>query len=170
MEIFKLFGSIFVDTTEADEKIEKTGKKSENLGSKFMSVAKTAAKWGLAIGGAAITAAGVIGGAAINTAKDVDKAIDSFIVSTGEAKEATGQYEEVLKNIYKNNYGEDFQDIADSMATVKKQMGELDDAKLQNLTESALTLRDCFEIEVSDSVRAARALMDHFRRNWRKCF
>ena len=27
MEIFKLFGSIFVDTTEADENIEKTGKK-----------------------------------------------------------------------------------------------------------------------------------------------
>ena len=27
MEIFKLFGSIFVDTTEADKNIEKTGKK-----------------------------------------------------------------------------------------------------------------------------------------------
>lgn len=31
MEIFKLFGSIFVDTTEADEKIAKTDKKRSRL-------------------------------------------------------------------------------------------------------------------------------------------
>ena len=124
MEIFKLFGSIFVDTTEADEKIEKTGKKSEGLGTKLGNVAKTAGKWALGLGAAAVTAATAIGGMAINTAKDVDSAIDSYIAATGTATEATGQYEEVLKNIYKNNYGEDFQDIADSMAQVKTQLGE----------------------------------------------
>ena len=162
MEIFKLFGSIFVDTTEADEKIEKTGKKSESLGSKFMGVAKTAAKWGLAIGGAAITAAGAIGGAAVNTAVEVDKAMGSFIASTGEATEASGKYEEVLKNIYKNNYGEDFQDIADSMSQVKTQLKEIDEIELQNVTENALALRDTFGFEVNESVRSAKMMMDQF--------
>lgn len=162
MEIFKLFGSIFVDTTEADEKIEQTGKKSEGLGTKLGSVAKTAGKWALGLGAAAVTAATAIGGMAINTAKDVDAAMDSYIAATGTAVEATGQYEEVLKNIYKNNYGEDFQDIADSMAQVKTQLGEIEDTELQSVTEDALALRDTFGFEVNESVRAAKMLMDQF--------
>lgn len=162
MEIFKLFGSIFVDTTEADEKIEKTGKKSEGLGTKLGNVAKTAGKWAIGLGAAAVTAATAIGGMAINTAKDVDSAIDSYIAATGTATEATGQYEEVLKNIYKNNYGEDFQDIADSMAQVKTQLGEIEDTQLQSVTEDALALRDTFGFEVNESVRAAKMLMDQF--------
>lgn len=162
MEIFKLFGSIFVDTTEADEKIEKTGKKSEGLGTKLGNVAKTAGKWALGLGAAAVTAATAIGGMAINTAKDVDSAIDSYIAATGTATEATGQYEEVLKNIYKNNYGENFQDIADSMAQVKTQLGEIEDTQLQSVTEDALALRDTFGFEVNESVRAAKMLMDQF--------
>lgn len=162
MEIFKLFGSIFVDTTEADEKIEKTGKKSEGLGSKLGSVAKTAGKWALGLGAAATVAATTIGGMAVNTAKDIDKAMDSYIATTGTAKEATGQYEEVLKNIYKNNYGDDFQDIADSMAQVKTQLGEIGETELQNVTEDALALRDTFGFEVNESVRAAKMMMDQF--------
>lgn len=162
MEIFKLFGSIFIDTTEADEKIEQTSKKSEGLGTKLGSVAKTAGKWALGLGAAAVTAATAIGGMAINTAKDVDAAMDSYIAATGTAVEATGQYEKVLKNIYKNNYGEDFQDIADSMAQVKTQLGEIEDTELQSVTEDALALRDTFGFEVNESVRAAKMLMDQF--------
>lgn len=162
MEIFKLFGSIFVDTTEADEKIEKTGKKSESLGTKLGNVAKTAGKWALGIGAAAATVASSIGGMAVNTAQDIDKAVDSYIVATGSAQESTEQYQKVLENIYKNNYGEDFQDIADSMAEVKQQLGDISDEELQNVTEDALALRDSFDFEVNESVRAAKMLMDQF--------
>lgn len=128
----------------------------------FSKVAKTAAKWGAIIGTAAITAATAIGGMAVNTATDIDKAMNSYIASTGIAKEATDEYEEVLKNIYKNNYGEDFQDIADSMAQVKTQIGEINKLDLQNITEDALALRDTFGFEVNESVRAAKMLMDQF--------
>ncbi|MCI8396829.1 MAG: hypothetical protein HFJ52_04055 [Clostridia bacterium] len=136
----------------------------------FGNVAKTAAKWGAAIGTAAITAGAAIGGMAVNTAKDIDKAMNSYIVTTGTAEEATEQYEEVLKNIYKNNYGEDFQDIADSMAQVKMQLGDMNDNELQEITEDALALRDTFDIEVSESVRATKALMDHFGVDGKQAF
>lgn len=162
MEIFKLFGSIFVDTTDADKKIEQTGKKSEGLGSKLGSVAKTAGKWALGLGAAATTAAVAIGGMAVNTAQDIDKAVDSYIVATGSATESTEQYQNILENIYKGNYGEDFQDIADSMAQVKQQLGDIDDSELQGITENALALRDAFGYEVNESVRAAKMLMDQF--------
>ena len=45
MEIFKLFGSIFVDTTEADKNIENTGKKSEGLGAKLSSGNSSIFNW-----------------------------------------------------------------------------------------------------------------------------
>lgn len=162
MEIFKLFGSIFVDTTDADKKIEQTGKKSEGLGSKLGSVAKTAGKFAIGLGAAATTAAVAIGGMAVNTAQDIDKAVDSYIVATGSATESTEQYQNILENIYKGNYGEDFQDIADSMAQVKQQLGDIDDSELQGITEDALALRDAFGYEVNESVRAAKMLMDQF--------
>ena len=162
MEIFKLFGSIFVDTTEADKSIENTGKKSEGLGAKLGNVAKTAGKWALGIGTAAVTAATAIGGMAVSTAQDIDKAVDSYVVATGSAVESTDKYQKVLENIYKNNYGEDFQDIADSMAQVSNQMGDLNDTDLQNITENALALRDTFGYDVQESVRAAKMMMDQF--------
>ncbi len=133
-----------------------------SIGNMFGDVAKKATKWGLGIATAAVTAATAIGGMAVNTSQEMNKATDSFIAATGEATEKTEQYNQVLGNIYRNNYGEDFQDIADSMAQVKTQLGEINDTELQNVTEDALALRDTFGFEVNESVRAAKMLMDQF--------
>lgn len=137
-------------------------KNGRSIGNMFGDVAKKATKWGLGIAAAAVTAATAIGGMAVNTTQEMNKATDSFIASTGEATEKTEQYNQVLGNIYRNNYGEDFQDIADSMAQVKTQLGEINDTELQNVTEDALALRDTFGFEVNESVRAAKMLMEQF--------
>ena len=128
----------------------------------FGAVGKKATQFGLGIATAAVTAATAIGGMAINTTNDINKATDSIVAATGEASDRTEQYQQVLANIYKGGYGEDFQDIADSIAQVKTQMGELNDDELQGVTEDALTLRDTFGFEVNESVRAAKMLMDQF--------
>ena len=128
----------------------------------FGAVGKKATQFGLGIATAAVTAATTIGGMAINTTNDINKATDSIVAATGEASDRTEQYEQVLANIYKGGYGEDFQDIADSIAQVKTQMSGLSDDELQGVTEDALTLRDTFGFEVNESVRAAKMLMDQF--------
>ena len=46
MEIFKLFGSIFVNTDAADKSMQKTEKNAESIATKFGNGIKTAAKWG----------------------------------------------------------------------------------------------------------------------------
>ena len=58
MEIFKLFGSIFVNSDEAEKSISRTEEKAESLGSKLGNGIKTAAKWGTAIVGGASAAVG----------------------------------------------------------------------------------------------------------------
>ena len=57
MDIFKLVGSIYVDTTKANESISKTSKEAETLGGKFSNGITTAGKWALGVGAAATTVA-----------------------------------------------------------------------------------------------------------------
>ncbi len=72
MEIFKLFGSILIDSAEAEKSISKTEEKAEGLGSKLGSGLKTAAKWGTAIVGAATAVGGAMVAATKSTAENLD--------------------------------------------------------------------------------------------------
>ncbi len=122
---------------------------------KGLSVAQTTA---IGVGAAAVG----VGVLAVGAASDISSAMNNFLAVTGKSEEETERYQQVLENIYANNYGENFEDIATAMASVNKAMGDMDDASLQNVTESAFALRDTFEYEIPESTRAAKAMMDNF--------
>ena len=86
LEIFKLFGSIFVDTAEAEKSISKTEEKAESFTSKLGNGIKTAAKWGAAIVGGASAA---VGGLLALTNKTAEYAgeIDKLSERTGINRE-----------------------------------------------------------------------------------
>lgn len=126
--------------------------------------------------GAGVAIAGV-GTLAVGAANDSKSAINDFLASTGIVAEQTitnvsdgtetvidntEKYQSVLEDIYKNNYGDSFGDIGSAMSDVVKQMGILDETSLQNVTESAFTLRDTFGYDIPESTRAAKAMMDNF--------
>lgn len=113
-----------------------------------------------AVGIGTVFAGAAVAGVAV--ASDLDTAMNDFIASTGKGVEETERYQNVLEEIYANNYGEDFQDISDAMELVVKNLGDMDDAALQEVTESAFVLRDTFEYDLAESTRAAKALMDNF--------
>lgn len=118
----------------------------------------------ITIGSAAAVSASIIGigVSSVKSAVSMDQAMNQFIASTGKGKEETERYQNVLENIYENNYGESFEDIGQAMAEVSKQLGDMDDKSLQEVTESAFVLRDTFEYEIPESTRAAKAMMDNF--------
>lgn len=145
---------------------EETGKQREdterNTGEKLKSIAGGTAK---AIGAGMLavgTAAVAVGGLAVNSATQMDQAMNQFLSSTGKSVEETEKYQKVLENIYTNNYGDSFEDIADSMAVMQQQMGYIEDDELQGLVESAYALRDTFGYEVTESARAASTMMTQF--------
>lgn len=77
MEIFKLFGSILIKSDEAEKSIGKTEKQAGGLAAKLGSGIKTAAKWGAALGTAAVAAGGAmvaVANKAAVAADEVDKA------------------------------------------------------------------------------------------------
>lgn len=113
---------------------------------------------------AKIASAAVVGGAtlAVKSVSDIDSAVGSFMAQTGSAESQTDAWREALENIYKGNYGENFEDISNSMATVQKTLDDVDPSNIELLTEDAIALRDTFGYEVNESTRAAKALMDNF--------
>lgn len=103
-----------------------------------------------------------IGTEAFTMANDVDKATNDFIAKTGESAEAGERFEDVMTDIYNDNFGESFEDIADAMATVKTAMGDIGDDELKKITTDAIILRDTFDMDVNESIRAVNSMMDQF--------
>lgn len=125
---------------------------AENVGISFSSLAKTGAIAGIA----------TIGAAAVNTATSVESSMKKMQAQTGASDEAMKGYEETMLNIYKGNYGESFEDVADAMTKVKQQIKGIDDKSLQKVTEDALTLRDTFDMDLNESIRGCDQLMTQF--------
>ncbi len=147
------------DDEETGSKREKVEKKTSD---KMKSILSGSAK---AIGAATVAtgaAIGSVGVMAVNTANNMDKAMNQYIASTGKGKEETEQYQKILEKIYVNNYGDSFEDIGNAMATVNKNLGEMSDEQLQKTTEAAFLLRDVFEYDIQESTRAAKAMVDSF--------
>ena len=91
MEIFKLIGSVMVDTADAEKSIQKTGDKAEGLGNKLANGAKTAGKWAAGITAGAVA----VGGAMIAAAKDTAAAADEIDKASQRMGMSTDSYQEL---------------------------------------------------------------------------
>ena len=118
-----------------------------------------------AIGAAASAAAAAgtaIGTAAVKSADDLDKAVKRVTTATGEGAAAAEKYSEVIKGVYGDNFGENFDDIAASISTITQNLGEMDAEPLEKITESAYALQDAFDMDVAETSRAAKAMVENF--------
>lgn len=103
MEIFKLFGSILVNTDEAENSISKTESKAAKLASAFGNGIKTAAKWGAGLVTAAAGAATAVVGALLK----MDEATKEYRENQGKLKtawESSGGSAELAKQAYTGLY------------------------------------------------------------------
>ena len=116
------------------------------------------------IKGAFIAIGGAISGIStygVKLTDDLKKSLNSLQVETGASATEMEGLEQSLKNIYGNNFGEDFNDIAKSMAEVKKQTN-LVGQELEDTTTNALAMRDSFDMEIGESIRAVDMMMKQF--------
>lgn len=140
---------------ELDEALDDTGDSAEDAGEGF-----TVFKGVLAD----LVADGIkaVSEALKDLITDSADAYAQFSASTGTAVDAMGEYEDAIKSIYKNNFGESLTDVAEKMARVKEVTGELDASKLQDMTEKAMTLEDVFGMDMTETLRGVQSLMTHF--------
>lgn len=87
MDIFKLVGSVFVDTAAANDSLSKTDEQAEKTGGKLASMGKVVATAGIAIGAACVAAGAAIWGVAKESAAASDE-IDKMSQRLGVSRQA----------------------------------------------------------------------------------
>lgn len=111
-----------------------------------------------------------VGTAAIKFSSDSQDAFQQFAAATGTASNEMGKYKDMINDVYKDNFGESINDVAEAMATVNQNMSYLDDSALQRCTEYAYTLSDTFGVDVAESTRAADSLIKNYGVSAREVF
>lgn len=91
MEIFKLVGSVMVDTAEADKSLSKTSDEAEGLGNKLANGAATAGKWAAGV----VAGAVAVGGAMVAAAKDTAAELDEIDKASQRMKISAESYQEL---------------------------------------------------------------------------
>lgn len=91
MEIFKLIGSVMVDTADADKSISKTTDEAEGLGKKLTNGIKTAGKWAAGV----VAGATAVGGAMVAAAKDTATEMDAIDKASQRMKMGAEAYQEL---------------------------------------------------------------------------
>jgi phage-related protein len=141
IELFRLFGSIFVDSDEANRSISRTEKNAEGLGSKLGNGIKTAAKWGAAIASGAVVAAGAVAGVAAPLVK-----------AAANAQAMNAQFEQVFQDMQGNaqstidGLGKDFGMLPNRIKPAFTQMTSMfkglgmDTEEAMSTAEQAVTL------------------------------
>ena len=158
----KLVYDIVANTDNLDADLSKAEKTASSKLEKMGSVGKAAGA-AIATSFAAIGAAAIsVGGIAINSANNFDIAMNQIAAATGAAEDELKEYETTLKNIYTNNYGESFEDIADKVSRVEQQIKNLNQADLQNIVEGLYTLEDTFESDFNETLRGLDQLITQF--------
>jgi TP901 family phage tail tape measure protein len=161
MQIFKLFGRILVDNSEANDNLTDTEKKAQEAADAFTQMANEA---GLMAGAVASAAAAIVAGLgfqAVNAADELKRSLNTLQAQTGASDEEMNKYRESILNLHKQNMGQGLEDIGKSISLVARNTG-LAGSELENTTKNALALRDTFEFEVNESARAANSLMKQF--------
>lgn len=91
MEIFKLVGSVMVNTADAEKSLSKTSEQAEGLGNKLLNGAKTAGKWAAGV----VTAAVAVGGAMVKAAKSTAEDMDVIDKGSQRMKISATSYQEL---------------------------------------------------------------------------
>lgn len=124
--------------------------------------AGTAAAEILKVGAAATGALAAGLGYTIKFADEAKGALNNFSASTGITGDNLKEFDGVMKEIYADNFGENMQDVAESMALVQKNSRLIDPAETKKVTEYTMALRDTFGYDIQEQMRAANMLMDQF--------
>ena len=132
--------------------------------SHFKKMGKVASVAGKALGGIAavgVTTAGAIGTYLIKSGTDYIRTMNDVSAQTGMTGDELKEFGDTTREIWKSGGGENLQEVADALVNIKQASGLAGD-ELKDAAENALLIKDTFDFEVSESTKAASALMKNF--------
>lgn len=103
-----------------------------------------------------------MGKAFLEIGNTVQKSSNQMKASLGLTNEEAKEYDKIMKDIYNNNYGDSFEDVATKIGYVRQATGEIDPSKIEELTTNAIALEDTFGSDFNETIRGVSNLMTHF--------
>nr|DAZ09902.1 MAG TPA: minor tail protein [Caudoviricetes sp.] len=103
-----------------------------------------------------------IGEKALDAYSDTENAVTKVNAYFGETGKAAEQSASVIKNVYSAGVGESMDAVADAVLMVKKNLGDLSDTDLTNLTQQAITLEELYGIDMNETLRGVNSLMQQY--------
>ena len=85
--------------------------------------------------------------------------VNAYFGETGKAAEQSAS---VIKNVYSSGVGESMDAVANAVLMVKKNLGDLSETDLTNLTQQAITLEELYGIDMNETLRGVNSLMQQY--------
>lgn len=146
--------SNITDLSKVKKEMDDVKSSADNLKSAVGDALKEATATAAAIGGAAT--------GAIVSANGEQKALNSLQAQAGLTAEEMTKYKSVLEDVYKGNFGESQEEVANVLALIKQTTNETNPSKLKDMTENLFTLRDTYDYDFIETLRAVNMLMEQF--------
>ena len=103
-----------------------------------------------------------VGDKAVNAYAETETAVSKVNAYFGEAGAAAEASAEIVKNVYGSGVGQTMDAVAEAVIMVKKNLGDLGDTDLTNLTKQALTLEELYGIDMNETLRGVNSLMKQY--------
>ena len=103
-----------------------------------------------------------IGDKALDAYSDTENAVTKVNAYFGETGKAAEQSASVIKNVYSSGVGESMDAVANAVLMVKKNLGDLSETDLTNLTQQAITLEELYGIDMNETLRGVNSLMQQY--------
>lgn len=156
LEIFRLFGTIMVNSDDANNNIKKTSDNAEGFGHKLISGIGTVAKWGATIVSAAGSAAIAIGSVATKAAIDFESQMSNVAtLLDGDVNKRITELGEAVKKISKET-GTSTELLTDGLYQVISAFGDTADS--MGILETASKGAKAGNATVTDSVNLLAAV------------
>lgn len=152
--VVEIAGSI---SPTLEKTVKSTTEQLNKIDLKSAAVAASVTAGFIGIGKAVIDAGKKI----VGFASDYDKAMRSVSAQTGATGEELEALGDVVQQVYADNFGDSMDAAADAVAEVRRLLN-LEGDDLVQAAENAIALSDAFEFDISESTRAASALMKNF--------
>lgn len=103
-----------------------------------------------------------IGESAIDAYSEAENAVTKVNAYFGETGEAAEQSASVIQSVYEAGVGESMDSVANAVLMVKKNLGDLSETDLSNLTQQAITLDELYGIDMNETLRGVNSLMQQY--------
>lgn len=113
--------------------------------------------------GAAAAIGSMVGiGEVIGSVNQMKESMNLLQNQTGVTGAELEELQGIARNLFKDNYGENFEEVTAAIAKVKQNMHNLDAGELQRVTGDAMLLAQTFDADISEVTRGANNLMTNF--------